>query len=90
MSRANAVLLVLAVLYPVGCALLFCGTVGVPGEAMWVALGFALPACAASAVVAARLAGVRMAWAGVGAFALWVALVGWWCRWLIGAAWRSV
>ena len=89
MSQPNVLLLVAAVLYPVGCFLLLRG-VGIPGVAAWVFLGFVLPACAAVVAVVSRLAGVRLAWVGVAAFALWVTTVGWCCRWLIEAIWNSI
>jgi hypothetical protein len=93
MSMPNVLLLVAAVLSPVANFLLLRkDTVinGIPGEGRWLFLSFVLPAVATAAVLGVKFAGVRLAWAGVAAFAIWPAFLGWCNHWIITALWASV
>jgi hypothetical protein len=89
MSRAGGALIAIGVLYPLlGGLSLWVSFV--PSLAEWVVLGFVVPPAAVAGAVLAKLAGARLGWGGVAAFALWVVLVGWLFHSVIVAAWASI
>ena len=93
MNRPAAMLLGVGIVYPVGSFLLLfltSGPVHIPHPKHLIFFTYVLPALGIVAAVWAKLAGARLAWAGVGAFAVWLAFVGWLHHRFITGLWDSI
>ncbi len=92
-SRANTVLLAVAVLYPIGSLILLrctSGITGIPDTSQWVFFSFVLPAIGAVSAIVAKLRGAQVSWTKMAAFVPWLAFVGWFQHWLITTMWAVI
>jgi hypothetical protein len=93
MTRPNVMLFGAAVAYPVGSFILLrltSGPVGIPHPGHLVVFSFILPAVCVGVAIWAKLAGARLSWVGVGAFAIWLSFVGGLHYWFITGLWDSI
>jgi hypothetical protein len=93
MNRPAAVLLATAIAFPIGSFLLLrltSGPFGIPHRTHLVFFTYILPALGVAAAVGSKLAGARLARAGVAVFAVWLAVVGWLHHRFITGLWDSI
>ena len=93
MNRPTAVLLGVAVAYPFGRWALLgvtSGPVGIPHPEHLVFFSYILPTIGVAVAVWTKLAGSRLSWVGVAAFAAWLGFIGWFHHWFITSLWDSI